>query len=68
MDGMAYSGPESDEDVGATRDRRSSIPFSRRKELLRFAEELAETVMERVKPHEMCLLRRMVDGLVERHD
>lgn len=64
-----------DESIGQMKDnasgcdseeRRPVISFQRRKELLRFAETLAEQVLEKTKSHERCFLRQAVTSLVER--
>lgn len=45
--------------------RRKIIPYDRRRELMDFAFHLAEQVMEKTKNHERCLLRSMVENLLE---
>lgn len=48
-------------------DRRDkAIPFARRKELLQIAIGWAERINETVQPHERCLFRQFVQGLLER--
>lgn len=40
------------------------ITSQRRRELLKFAVELADQVERATKPHERCLLRRMTESLL----
>lgn len=47
-------------------DRVPRITFERRCELSKAAEKIAEQIMRRCRPHEIHLLRRMIDNLLER--
>ena len=40
------------------------VNHERRVQLLRHAERIAADVLEHTKPHERCLLRRMVENLL----
>ncbi len=44
------------------------ISYQRRKELMAFAAQLADQIREKVKPHELCLIRRFAEGLLDREE
>ena len=48
--------------------RNRTISHDRRVELAHLAERMAMDVLERTKPHERCLLRRMVENLMPGED
>lgn len=41
--------------------RRLGVDFARRRELIRLAESIAESLHGKVKPHELCILRQAVE-------
>ena len=52
------------ESPGGMRRQRLTISSTRRRELMRFAEQVASQVEERIKSHERCLFRQMVESLI----
>ncbi len=56
---------EEDDPKDYMEDSPPRITSTRRRELMAFAAHLAEVVEAKIKKHERCLLRRMVENLME---
>lgn len=68
MDESEAEGPCSEPMEMGERMRRRVIDHKRRLQLQHFANKIAADVMENTKPHERCLLRRMVENLLPGED